>query len=163
MKNVCRLLVVIAFTSLAGAAEAVKRSFDVPAGDALVSLRIFAEQSGQEIVYPGDVVRGTRTNAIKGEFAARDALDRMLGGTELGAAQSRNGILAVSRVSGPNAARPAPRAEKNDKPDAGASDPTVVLSPFEVIADNRGYYGANTMAARGSIRGSRISPRRSRS
>lgn len=146
MKNVLRLLVFLALASLACAADGARRTFDVPAGDALVSLRAFAEQSGQEIVYPADAVRGARTQPVKGEFTPKEALDRMLGGTDLVATQSRNGILAVSRAADPNGPRPAPLAAGSDRADPGAPDPTVVLSPFEVIADNRGYYGANTMA-----------------
>src|SRR5687768_3007076 len=84
------------------AAQASLRQFDLPADDATVSLKAFAEQSGQEIVYPPDVVRGTRTNAVKGEFTPKIAIDRMLAGTALVATQSGNGLLSVSRAGAPN-------------------------------------------------------------
>ena len=124
------------------AAEAM-RSFDVPAQDAAVSLKIFAEQCGREIVYSPEAVRGTRTNAVKGEFSAREALDRMLGATELVATQTRGGVFTIKRVERPNVEGPAPRRQ-SDRPDL--EEKTIVLSPFEVLEDKHGYYATTTMS-----------------
>src|SRR5687767_12128403 len=65
------------------AAEEPSRFYDVPAGDAAVTLRQFAEISGQEMLFAADTVRGVRTNAVRGQFTARAALDRMLQETNL--------------------------------------------------------------------------------
>jgi iron complex outermembrane receptor protein len=56
------------------AAEATRREFRVPAGDAAETLREFARQSGDQIIYLEDKVRGQRTRPIRGQlvpFAAR--------------------------------------------------------------------------------------------
>lgn len=46
------------------AAEAGKRAYDVPSGDARKTLKLFAEQAGQEIIYPAKKVVGVKTNAL---------------------------------------------------------------------------------------------------
>lgn len=108
-----RLVRVVLLASLFGApfawaADAVKRPFDVPAADAVVALKQFADQAGREIIYLPDSVRGTTMNAIKGELTPREALDQMVAGTTLTVSESKGGILAVKRVDDPNGQRAAP-------------------------------------------------------
>lgn len=158
------------------AAPAPKRSYDVPASDAVVALRAFAAQSGQEIIYPAESVRGIRTNAVRGELTAREALDRLVAGTALTVAASRSGALAVNRGSDPKArevaSTPAPGGHLADasagtagtapapttpggRPGpgvgagstAGGEGETIELSPFLVSADKDvGYVATNTLA-----------------
>jgi iron complex outermembrane receptor protein len=115
------------------AAEPARRLFDVPADDAAVALKSFAEQSGQEIVYAIDVVRGTQTNAIKGEFIPKEALDRMLAGTDLAAATSKGGLLAVRKAVGPKDQRAAQTATPSDRP--GKED-EIQLNTLVVTGSN---------------------------
>ncbi len=83
------------------AADAAKKNYQVSAGDAAVTLKQFSEQSGEQIVYPVDAVSGVRTNAVSGELAARDALARLVAGTELRVVQDAStGALAVNRAAG---------------------------------------------------------------
>ena len=81
------------------AAPAEKRTFNLPRGDAVVTLKEFAATAaGTPIVYLVDRVRGATTNAVSGEFTPREALDRMLIGSALEAAQdAATGALVVSR------------------------------------------------------------------
>jgi len=89
-----------------GAAEATKKSFDLPAGDAATTLKAFTQQSGEQIVYPVEQMRGVKTNAVTGELSARAALDLMLKDTGLVAVQDeKTGALAVRRDPNPNASR----------------------------------------------------------
>lgn len=84
-------------TGLAGAEE-LRKHYSLPSGDAVTTLRQFATDSGEQIVYMVDNVRGERTNAVKGKFASREALERMLAGTRLIAAQDpKTGALVVGR------------------------------------------------------------------
>jgi hypothetical protein len=70
--------------------------FDIPAGDALVTLKRFTSQSGAQVLYSVDEVEGVQTRAIRGRFTARDALDRLLAGTKLSVAQDENtGVLII--------------------------------------------------------------------
>ena len=80
------------------AAVEQKRSYDLPSGDAATTLNQFAGASGQQIIFMMEKVKGERTNAIAGDYAARDALDRMLTGTGLSATRDpATGAFVVSR------------------------------------------------------------------
>jgi iron complex outermembrane recepter protein len=95
---------------LALAAEPTRKNYDVPAGDAAATLRTFTQQSGEQIFYPTDAVRGVQTRAVSGELPARAALERMLEGTDLVVVQdSATGALAVQTREAAARATPAPR------------------------------------------------------
>ena len=80
------------------AADEQKRSYNLPSGDAATTLNQFAGASGQQIVFMMEKVKGERTNAVAGDYAARDALDRMLAGTGLNATRDpATGAFVVSR------------------------------------------------------------------
>src|SRR4051812_7022171 len=64
-------------------ADAAKKSFDVPAAEAPVSLKQFAQQAGMELLYSAKEVAGAKTNAVKGVLTPREALTKMLSGTKL--------------------------------------------------------------------------------
>jgi iron complex outermembrane receptor protein len=76
-------LCALVFISLSFAAEPPKQSFDLPAGDAESTLKLFTQQSGEQILYPPSRVSGVTTNAVKGEMTSADALDLMLANTAL--------------------------------------------------------------------------------
>jgi iron complex outermembrane receptor protein len=93
------------FATCAFAAEAAKKAYQLPAGDAAVTLKRFSEQSGVQIVYPVDAVRGVQTRAVSGQLTARDALDQMLAGTTLVTVQDdRTQALAVQVAAQPRGA-----------------------------------------------------------
>lgn len=76
------------------------KKFNLPAGDAVLTLQEFSRQSGEEIIYAIDQVRAIRTNGVNGELGARAALERMLDGTGLTAVQDeKTGALAVKPAS----------------------------------------------------------------
>lgn len=145
------------------AAAAGRLRFDLPAGDAAEMLRQFSDVSGQETLFSSASVRGVRTAAVRGEFTAREALERMLQGTRLTVvADANSGALAITRMEG--APRPPPRPLRRafaagvaalagqllaaQTPGAtGKEDSTVVLSPFEVnVSQDQGYTATNTLA-----------------
>ena len=80
------------------AAEAEKRTFNLPRGDAAETLKDFATAAGTPIVYLVDRIRGATTNSVSGELTPREALEQMLINTDLEAAQDPiTGGLVVSR------------------------------------------------------------------
>lgn len=120
-------------------AEPERKIYTLPAGDATVTLRRYSEQSGEQLVFPPDRVRGVQTNAVRGELTARAALERMLAGTELRIIEDpQTGALAVGRTPPPPRV-PAARAPKTAAP---APEDLVRLNPFEVHADPAQSYGA---------------------
>src|SRR5690349_9572779 len=79
-----RFLLLVSFSfALSGFAAEAKRGFDVPAGEAGTTLKQFAQQAGQQVVYAARDVRGVQTAAVKGEFTMRAALEHMLENTDL--------------------------------------------------------------------------------
>lgn len=81
------------------AADAAPKAFDIPEGDAAVTLKMFVQQSGEQILYPADQVRAVTTHAIRGDFSARAALALMLDRTELVTTQDeKTGAFAVRRA-----------------------------------------------------------------
>lgn len=102
-------------TTTSGTVAEQKRSYHLPAGDAAMTLSQFAGVSGRPIIFMIDKVKGERTNAIAGEYLARDALDRMLAGTALIVVQDQaTGALVVSRK------RPDRESPKRGKPELDA-------------------------------------------
>ena len=93
-RNACALLA--ACCLLHAAESGATRFFDVPAGEALVTLKRAAQQAGLEIMFPAENVRDVRTMAVKGDYAPLEALNRMLAGTSLAAVlDEKTGALAI--------------------------------------------------------------------
>lgn len=83
--------------------DTATRSFDIPAGEAHVALKQFAQQAGLELLYSAREIAGTKTNAVKGVFTPQEALKHMLSGTRLIATPGKNrGAVAVTRAPDPN-------------------------------------------------------------
>jgi iron complex outermembrane receptor protein len=128
------VLLLLACSWLTASAQATKRSFDIPAGRAEVTLKAFAEQAGAQFFFSAEKVGGVRTAPVKGEFAAREALDWMLKDSGLVAVQDeKTGALSVRRDDSPNA----PRAAQTDRERPGdqgkVEDGKLVLDKFEVF------------------------------
>jgi hypothetical protein len=113
-------------------------------------LKRFSEQLRLELVFPTDEVAGVRTNAVHGEMTAREALDRMLAGTELAVVQNpRTGILTIRRMAPAApavAAIPTPAQVRVPGSTFLSYGRLVKMSPFEVevSAKDIGYYTQNT-------------------
>ena len=84
-------------------ARASKKNFDIPAGEALTALKRFFAQSGEQLIYKTESLDGVRTEAVKGSFTAREALERMLNRTALSVAQDKKtGILVIVAAANAN-------------------------------------------------------------
>jgi iron complex outermembrane receptor protein len=117
------------------AAAETTKIFDVPAGEAVETLKQAAQQAGKEIMFPAETVRGVQTATVKGEFAPLAAFNRMLADTPLMVVQDeKTGAYAVSRVSDPNGPRAA-RVENRDRPESSGKieDGVVKLGTYEVF------------------------------
>jgi hypothetical protein len=102
-----------ATTFSAGGVTAGLTRFDIAAGDADLTLRKFAEQSGAQVIYFVDQVRGIPTQAIRGEFSAAEAVRRMLVRTPLTVVQDgKTGAFLVRPLPGRAATESAKPARK---------------------------------------------------
>lgn len=98
-RRVLRVGLIVAFaTALAGVALGASETkrYEVPAGPATATLKQFSQQSGEQIVYPTDLLRDVQTRTVSGELTARAALEQMLEGTGLVVVQdARTGALTI--------------------------------------------------------------------
>ena len=54
------------------------RPINIPASDLAVALDSLARQSGTQLIYRADQLRGTRTRGVRGNLPADAALDQLL-------------------------------------------------------------------------------------
>src|SRR4051812_44207273 len=95
------------------AAEPTAHAFDLPAGDATETLKRFGVQAKREIMFPAEAVAGVKTNAIKGAYTVREALDRMIVSTGLTVTEDdQTGALMIFRASSPKPPGAAPPDKK---------------------------------------------------
>ncbi|MES2694939.1 MAG: TonB-dependent receptor plug domain-containing protein, partial [Verrucomicrobiota bacterium] len=138
-----------ACASLLSAAAAPTRPFALPPGSAAQTLKQFAEQSGRAVAFASATVESVQTRAVQGELAPAEALRQMLAGTPLVAEEdTKTGAFAVRKgPSDPNAPRagPTPVLRPNASASRNPEDP-LLMSPFEVVSENKGYYASNTMS-----------------
>jgi len=73
----------VAGLGTAGTAQAQMRRFDVPAQSASTAIPLFAHQAGIQILVAQTLVQGRHVHALHGSMTIRDALTRLLSGTEL--------------------------------------------------------------------------------
>jgi TonB-dependent receptor len=108
--TVCRTMALAALmlaAAVTAPAQPNPKSFDIPAGDAEVTLAQFSRQADVQIIFDVDKVSGVRTAAVRGKFSPREALDRMFADTRLVAAQDeKTGALTVSSSTGAATALP---------------------------------------------------------
>lgn len=84
--------------ALAGTAFAQTRSFDVPAGDLKAALDTYIRQSGTQLIYRSDDVRGKKTPGAHGSLSASQALDQLLAGSGFVATRDPSGAVVVAKV-----------------------------------------------------------------
>lgn len=132
------LSVLFALCAALGLAAEAIRNFDVPAGDAAATLKQAAKQGGVEIVFPAATVSGVQTSPVKGDFTAREAINRMLADTDLVLVQDeKSGVLSVQRLAPDaknGASRLADARAANQASGAKIKDGTIQLDSFEVSA-----------------------------
>jgi iron complex outermembrane receptor protein len=155
------------------AAEPV-RHFDVPAGNAVDTLKLAAQQGDVEIAFFAETVRGVQTPELHGDFAAREALRRLIAGTGLViSCRSHDSTVIVRRGADcKHDTSPTSSTSPTDTPTvkssttlwtlsawlafafsssnsvaADAKDDAIKLTPFEVSTNkDRGYAAGNTLS-----------------
>lgn len=128
-----------------GASAAAERIFNVPAGVAADTLKIFSEQAGVAVVFATDSAGRVQTNSLRGAHTAERGITLLLQGTGLNAVVSeRTGTITVTRD--PNASRavlPEPAALRSAP---ARSEEPLELSPFVVATErDTGWVAASTL------------------
>lgn len=86
----------------AGAAIAQTRDFDVPAGDLSAALDAYVRQSGVQLIYRPQDVRGVSSRGLQGAVPVEQALRQILEGTGFAVERDETGAIAIVREGGTN-------------------------------------------------------------
>jgi len=124
MRQPMRVLLLSLACSAALAAQAQvspAAPIDVPAGDLATALNMLARQSGTQLVYRADQLKGARTPGVKGATSTDQALESLLRGSGFSATRdaSSGAVLIVQDKNAPDRAAPPPAAQPKQSP----SDP----------------------------------------
>jgi hypothetical protein len=96
------------------------KSIDVPPGALGVALDLVSQQAGVELIFRPDQVAGLRTNGVMGVLSAREAVQKLLEGTQLQVrSDAATGAMMIGRAPLP---APPPKA------DSTATDESPVAS-----------------------------------
>ncbi len=127
------LALACALSVAAHAYAADPRRLDIPAGDLTAALETLARQSGVELVYQSDELRGLRTQGVTGNLTPEEAVTKLLQDTPLTFRKDASGAMLVAlprtsssseAVPGSNSSRTpsAPQAFNNpEAPDLGTT------------------------------------------
>src|SRR5258708_3650200 len=95
LKSVC--LGTVCALAMATTVFAQAKDIDVPPGDLKGALDSFIRQSGAQLIYSADDVRGLKTGGARGALSTDQALQDLLRGTNLVVHRDSSGALVVVR------------------------------------------------------------------
>jgi outer membrane receptor protein involved in Fe transport len=136
---------------LASSAHAQGLTFDIPAGDLKSALDAYIKQTGQQIVFRGDDLKGVRSHGVHGQMNRDQALDALLANTGLELRRDASGAVVVipsrGKAGGAATGMGAPDtqdARKNSSPEASTEGPrrpfdatVAILGEVVVTAQKR--------------------------
>jgi iron complex outermembrane receptor protein len=119
------LIALACSVSVAASAHADPKRFDIPAGDLTAALESLSKQSGVELVYQADQLRGLRTTGLRGTLEPRDAVTKLLEGTPLKLHTDASGAMLIAAPMPGGGASPAGDREQKQSPDDGKKKSTT--------------------------------------
>lgn len=90
----------VCMLAFGGTAHAQEVSFDIPGGDMGAAVRVYVQQSGVQLVYKVEDLRGIIAKPLKGNFSAAQALRELLSGVPLQVRQESANTFAIIRDGG---------------------------------------------------------------
>ena len=129
-----RVLFLSLACSAALAAQAQGGRVDIPAGDLATALDTYARQSGTQLVYRADQLKGARSAGLKGQPASPQALNALLKGSGFHAQRDDSGAVLIVPQAAPKPAPPAPANRKPATPQAqsNAEQPVTDIATIQV-------------------------------
>jgi len=98
MRNLAAALAAgVCMVAVAAPAQAQTRTYQIPAGSLQSALDAYARQSGRQVIYRVDDVRGARSPGARGNLTADAALDAILRSTGFAARADTSGAIAIVR------------------------------------------------------------------
>lgn len=128
--SVCALW--IGSSGAASAQGARDIAYDIPPESLSQALRDYGRESGRQIVFTENLVRGRTSHGLKGSYSADAALARLLDGTDLVARLRPSGAILIERKPPAVTRRAAP---SRPRANTAANDATpIMLSTIVVTA-----------------------------
>ena len=90
-----RLLAGAVAFALAAAVSAADFNFDIPAGDLDAALKAYSKQTGEQLVYRAEDLKGKSTQGAKGRMSDQQALEAIVAGTGLKVNRDSSGAFAI--------------------------------------------------------------------
>jgi iron complex outermembrane recepter protein len=90
------VLAALGFDAKAATPDQLNQLIDIPAGDLADSLERLAKQSGLELVFDADRLKGIHTAGAHGQMTAMQAVHELLRGTSLTLVEHPNGAILVT-------------------------------------------------------------------
>src|SRR5262245_59128603 len=73
-----------------------RRQIDVPAGELIDALKALTQQSGVDLVYRSEQLKGLSTQGVSGAFSPQEAVTRLLEGTALTVKTDPSGAMLIA-------------------------------------------------------------------
>ncbi len=105
---------------------------NAPAQPLAQSLKVVAQQTGANILFTPDAVAGVKSSAVAGQMTAKEAVERLIAGTNLQVASDPTGSLIVKRSGEDTPPRPIQTAAAQASP-APASRSETQFAGIEEI------------------------------
>ena len=122
------LLLSLACSAALAAQAQTASQIDIPAGDLATALDAYARQSGTQLMYRADQLKGARSSSVQGQVASPQALDALLQGSGYRAQRDASGAVVIVPQAAPKsepAAPPPPRAAQATPASATPTDAPV--------------------------------------
>jgi len=130
------LLSMACSAALAAQAQAAPGRIDLPAGELASALNTLAKQSGTQLVYRADQLKGRRTPGVQGATSTDQALERLLQGSGFEARRDASGAVLIVQADAAPRRAPPPRAAPQETPPGGGSasveEPVTQLETLQV-------------------------------
>ncbi|MCH6484855.1 TonB-dependent receptor [Pseudoxanthomonas sp. LH2527] len=130
------LLSMACSAALAAQAQAAPGRIDLPAGELTTALNTLAKQSGTQLVYRPDQLKGRRTSGVQGATTTDQALDRLLQGSGFQARRDASGAVLIVQADATPRRAPPPRPAPQETPPGGgaaqAEEPVTQLETLQV-------------------------------
>jgi iron complex outermembrane recepter protein len=117
---VAGLLCSLSFAVQAVADDARRHAIDIPPQDLGVALQLLSKQSGTDLIYRPEQVRGLRTRGAVGELSTQEAVVELLEGTRLTVRADPSGALLIATpLASPGAAGQTPEHDRQGSGEVG--------------------------------------------
>jgi iron complex outermembrane recepter protein len=126
------LLLSLACSAALAAHAQTASSLNIPAGDLASALDAYARQSGTQLVYRADQLKGARSGGISGQAASPQSLDALLKGSGFTAQRDASGAVLIVPATAKPAATAAPKAAPSTQTTSANNEPVTNLSAIQV-------------------------------